>query len=334
MPVFTPTRCPRPDCPSLSTSHCRWQHRGHYRRKCDGRSVQRFLCLECRRFFSTQSFRLDYRLHRPRLHLELFPLFISKVTHRQAARVLGCSRKTVAHRLELLGRHCRDFHLDRLARASERSGLWGTFQLDELETFEHSRLLSPVSVPVLIERRSYFVLATRAVALPARGRLSPALREKKELRDRLEGVRKSGSSQAVRECFELLRRVHRKWAPVQVQTDRKKSYAASLSGIFGGRLIHGRSSSRLRRDYANPLFPINHTLAMMRDGISRLVRRTWAASKLREKLERHLWIYIAWRNYVRGITNEHPRITPAMVLGVAQERFTRSQMLAWRVLAA
>ena len=96
--------------------------------------------------------------------------------------------------------------------------------------------------------------------------------------------------------------------------------------------MHERHSSTARRDYGNPLFPINHTLAMMRDGISRLVRRSWAAAKLRQKLELHAWIWIAWRNYVRGITNRWPRRTPAMVLGVEAKRWRPSEICAWRVL--
>src|SRR5260221_10665525 len=34
----------------------------------------------------------SYRLKKPKLNLSLFGPFVSKVTHRQAARVLGCSR--------------------------------------------------------------------------------------------------------------------------------------------------------------------------------------------------------------------------------------------------
>src|SRR5262245_35427878 len=98
--------------------------------------------------------------------------FVSKVTQRQSARILGCSRHTVAHRLDLLGKHCRDFHQRMLEEAKSRGGIEGMFQLDELETFEHNRRLCPVSVPVLIEKQSYFVLHAEAVPLPARGGLS------------------------------------------------------------------------------------------------------------------------------------------------------------------
>jgi len=329
---FKPPYCPREDCPSLTTGHRRWCFKGRYPRACDGRNVQRFLCLECHRTFSTQTFRVDYRLKKPRLIHDLVGPFVSKVTHRQAARILGCSRKTLAHRLELLGNHCRDFHLRRLELARERGGLHGVFQLDELETFEHSRRLAPVTMPVLIERKSYFVIDLETATLPCRGRLSEGDRDRKRQRENEHGVRRSGSRKAVSKCLQTLATHHSKQGPIQVQTDRKPTYRAILARAFGTRLAHERHSSTAKRDYQNPLFPINHTLAMMRDGISRLVRRTWAASKLRTNLERHAWIWVAWRNYVRGITNLAPRRTPAMVIGVDTKRWKTSDICAWRIL--
>lgn len=332
--LFLPRHCPRPDCPSLTSRHFRWRRKGRFTRLCDGRSVPRFLCLECRHTFSSQTFRLDYRLRKPKLHLALFKDFISKCTLRQSARTLGCTRRTVAHRLALLGRHCRDFHAATLERARTSGGIGGTFQLDELETFEHSRRLKPVTLPVLIERKSYFILHAACATLPARGGLSPVWRKKKAALELCEGKRRSGSLLAVRESFARLARVHPSAGPVAVETDRKATYKTSLERLFGDRLRHARHSSKSARNYSNPLFPINHTLAMMRDGLSRLVRRTWAAAKLRDRLELHLWIWVAYRNYVRGITNRAPRTTPAMALGVDRARWRREELLAWKVFEA
>lgn len=331
---FEPSRCPLPGCPSLSSGHRRWCFKGRYRRACDGRFVQRFLCLECRRTFSVQTFRVDYRLKRPDLTHSLFAPLVSKVTHRQAARVLGCDRKTVAHRLQLLGEHCRRFHFWRLERARLRGGLGGTYQLDELETYEHSRRLAPLTLPVLIERRSYFVLDLQSAPLPCRGGLSRADRERKAEREKAFGPRRSGSRAAVDRCLATLERFHRDKGTVHLQSDRKASYRSLLAKRFAGRLAHERHDSRARRDYGNPLFPINHTLAMMRDGISRLVRRTWAASKLRERLVLHAWIWAVWRNYVRGITNRAPGTSPAMAIGVESRPWTMTQACAWRVVSA
>jgi hypothetical protein len=220
-----------------------------------------------------------------------------------------------------------------LERKRCRNGLSGTFQLDELETFEHSRRLAPVTMPFLIARKSYFIVDLEAAALPCRGGLSPFYLKKKQEQELKFGKRTSGSRAAVTACFETLARVHPPEVPLCVQTDRKTDYAPILRRVFGSRISHERHDSRLRRDYQNPLFPINHTLAMARDGISRLVRRTWAASKLRERLRLHAWIWAAWRNYVRPITNEAPRMTAAMAAGVASRRWSIPKLCAWRVFA-
>ncbi len=331
---FRPDRCPRPDCPSITSGHRRWCFKGRFLRACDGRSVQRFLCLECRHTFSTQCFRLDYRLKKPHLNRALVGPFVSKVTHRQAARILGCSRATVARRLELLGNHCERFHRWRVARAKDKDFRSATFQLDELETFEHSRRLAPVTMPVLIERSSYFVLELKTAALPARGGLRRVDRERKQKREKIDGRRRNGSVKAVERCFETLAKLQPLGSSVRIQTDRKVTYVSILKRRFTRGLFHQRHSSVARRDYANPLFPINHTLAMMRDGISRLVRRTWAASKLKERLERHAWIWAVWRNYVRAVRNKAPQISPAMALGIEERKWRMTEICAWKVPAS
>lgn len=328
---FQPPHCPHPDCPSHATlirGIARW---GRYRRKCDGRHAQRFRCSACRRTFSAQAFRLDYRLRLPRLHLALWPLLISKVTHRQAARTLGCRRHTVAHRVELLGRHCREFHMARLRRLAAAGGHPGPWQLDELETYETDRRLQPLTVPVLIHQRSYFVVGIEVAPLPCRGGLGARDRKRKRQRESSLGIRRSGSRAAVERCLTLLRPVAGRHFPI-VCTDRKRSYPGSLRRVLGGFHGHACTHSTRRRDRSNPLFPINHTLAQLRDGVSRLVRRTWAGSKRATWLERHLWIWVCWRNYVRDITNAAPGTTPAMVIGVAQRPLDREELLASKVL--
>src|SRR5215468_9377225 len=219
-----------------------------------------------------------------------------------------------------------------LTRARSRGGIHGPFQLDELETFEHSRRLAPVTVPILIGRHSYFVVDLETAALPCRGGLSPAYLKKKEEREALSGKRLSGSREAVSKCLETLAKVADPRVLLVLQTDRKATYPGIVREQLGKEAGHARTSSRLKRDYWNPLFPINHTLAMARDGISRLVRRNWGASKLRERLRWHAWIWAAWRNYVRGITNFAPKVTPAMAAGVARRRWSIHQVCAWRVL--
>jgi transposase-like protein len=332
--VLTPGYCPNDDCPSRALPSFRWRRRGTYTRACDQRVVQRFLCLHCKRHFSTQSFRLDYRLKLPELHFVLIRDFVSKITHRQSARTLGCTRRTVHHRRQLLGRHCLEFHEEVLARA-EKAGICGTrFLLDELETFEERRRLQPVTVPVVVEHPSYYVVGASVGTLPARGNLRLGERLRKAKLESLHGRRLNGSREAVSEALGFVRPLLGASGHGLVESDFKSTYPQLIRKTLGKSVAHKQHSSTAKRNRGNPLFPINHTLAMLRDGLSRLVRRSWAASKRRARLLEHLWIWIAWRNYVRPITNRVRHITPAMALGVLGIQHSAVSLTTWRVAPA
>ena len=136
----------------------------------------------------------------------------------------------------------------------------------------------------------------------------------------------------VTDIYDFLRLLYvklgRQYCPecnVAIEPQSADAIAARLLREYRGERI----SSRDPRDVRNPLFPINHTLAMMRDSLSRLVRRTWAASKKKERLALHAWVWIAYRNYIRGITNRARAITPAMVVGVMRRSWRIEELLAF-----
>ena len=326
-PAFCP--CESPEC--RSGPGFQYQRKGTFTRACDGRPVQRFQCKRCKRTFSTQTFRVDYRLRKPAMDRAIFHTLIAKVTQRQAARDLDCDRGTIALRLEIFGKHCRAFH-ERLMQERGQARPWpGTFLLDELETYEHNRRLKPLTVPLLVHKPSHCILHAAVGTLPPRRPLSKANQRKLAALELLEGKRRSESRVKVAECFDVLERVLPQSGIVPVNTDEKHSYRVLLKERFKERLVHQRTNSKEPRSYWNPLFVVNHTFAMLRDGLSRLVRRNWAVSKEREKLEWHLWTYIAWRNYVRPITNQRRFESAAMVAGLAPRMLEVSELLQWRI---
>ncbi|MBK7874545.1 MAG: IS1 family transposase [Planctomycetes bacterium] len=291
--------------------------------------MQRYRCSTCDRGFSDQTFRLDYRLRRPELDQRIYEAFVSKVSHRQTARILHTKRRTVERRIARWGEHGRLLHALLLAASKARHT--GSFSLDEAETFETDRRLCPLTVPVLIERETRFVLHVESAPLPARKVGTPALRQRKLEREKANDRRRNGSRAAVKACFEALKAWAIESGALEIVTDKKRTYPAVLREVFGKReLRHAVTSSKAVRDTRNPLFAINHTLAMLRDGVSRLVRRTWAHAKTRARLLHHLWIYVAWRNYVRGVSNIRKHETPAMALGVDPERWTLAAWMRWR----
>ncbi len=218
---FAPLACPNPDCPSRPQALAfRYQRKGRFVRAVDLRTVQRYRCLVCLRGFSSQTFRVDYRYQRPRLHLALFPRLVAKCSLRQAARELHCHRDSLLLRLARLGPHARWIHEAFLERHVGAQGwLDGPFLLDELETFETDRRLFPLTVPVLVQGKSRFVVHVAADTLPARGPLRPAARRRLEQAEARSGKRVHRSRPAVTECFRRLERVVRPGGRVEVRTD-------------------------------------------------------------------------------------------------------------------
>ena len=249
---------------------------------------------------------------------------VACVGMRQAARVLRVARRTVEHRFAWLARQAADFQANRLAAAH----LPGPFQLDEIESFEANRY-QPVTVPVLIERRSLFIVATAVGPLRRKGRLSPQQRLRRAAHEASHGRRPSESRQAVRRVLESLRAVAPTATPVVLESDHKPLYRRLGRDLLGRHFAWRAHSASARRDRRNPLFPINHTNARLRHFLARLRRRTWCVTKRREWLQAHLHIAALWSNFCRGITNR-TRTTPAQALGLAGRRYRPEEVLAWR----
>lgn len=320
---FVPAICPHDDCgASSSPDRPFFQRWGSYRAACRNHAVPRFRCRSCKRTFSRQTFRYDYRQKKPHLDPDLLQLFVSGVGIRQAGRVLGVTRTTVTRKFSRIGAHCRWFH-DDIAR-----GISGHLhlQFDELETFEHCRLSKPVTMGTLIEADTRFIIEQGNGAIRPGGRKSSQARR---LIAR-HGVRPAESRACVAAIFRRGSARIGKDAAVVLTTDRKTSYVPIAKEFLGDRLRrHSRHSGKLPRGPNSPLFPINHTNAMWRDNLSRLRRRSWLASKKRSCLDLHAWIFVVYRNYIRPRFNGEAE-TPAQRLGLVGRALTVQDVLSWR----
>ena len=105
--TFTPIFCPHGRAQCSLQGAFTFHRKGSFTRKCDGQRVPRFVCMACRRYFSEQTFRLDYGLKRPELDLKILGELVSLLPQRGTARKLGCNRKSVATRVRRLGDFCR-----------------------------------------------------------------------------------------------------------------------------------------------------------------------------------------------------------------------------------
>ena len=212
----------------------------------------------------------------------------STVSLRRCARLLRLNRKTVARTFKLVSRLCHEQLYFETAFNPATN-----FTLDDLESFEHTKL-KPLSVITAVteERR---VLAFRVAEMPAKGRLA-------EKSMRKYGKRKDGRSQARKDLFQELQGSVQPGCPIKsdenphYKADVKKFFPQSPYVTFLSKRSADTGQGELKKVKYDPLFSLNHTFAMFRANISRLIRKTWCTTKQKERLADHLAIYAVYHN--------------------------------------
>lgn len=169
-------------------------------------------------------------------------------------------------------------------------------QFDDLITKEKTKL-KPLSVTVAVDAERRFILASNVSQIPAFGLLAKYARKKY-------GTRKSQHINGLHKTFKELERVvfpyaliesdeHNNYHPIvrkyfpQAQYLQFKSEKATVAG-----------QGELKNKKYDPIFCINHTLAMLRDSIGTLVRRSWCTTQKPERLQAHLEIFMYYYNQV------------------------------------
>ena len=263
---------------------------GRFHRAEDAQSIQRYRCNACGKTFSSATFTPTYRQKRRRLNRLIEADIASSTAQRRIAIKHGCARNTVARKITFLAERARAKTEAWLASQE----LFTKLQWDELITFEHTRL-KPLSVAVMACEQGRSVLGFRVAQIPASGPIAQRSREKY-------GPRRNLSGYARRD---LLKTLAPYIAPQSTVTcDEHPRYREELEAALSGvNVIQHRSvrgsltgQSELKRTGWDPLFTINHTLAMLRDNIKRLTRRTWCTTKRQDALEDVIAIYVHFHN--------------------------------------
>jgi hypothetical protein len=167
-------------------------------------------------------------------------------------------------------------------------------QFDDLETFEHTKL-KPLSVALAVDPYTRKILSIQVSRMPAKGPLADKSIKKY-------GARKDDRKQGWNRLFKSLIPLVDQEA--EFLSDQNPHYPSALRRHFpasqhettpGGRgAITGQGE--LKKLAFDPLFALNHTCAMLRANLSRLIRRTWCTTKTIRGLEDHLAIYVDYHN--------------------------------------
>jgi len=253
-----------------------------------GRRIQRFKCNGCAKTCSEQTTKPGYRLRRYGLRNRIFREFCRGISQREIAIELRIHRDTVARLLKAVAKEARRQNQRVKATCNPK-----VVVLDEMETFEHTKC-KPVSIVVAVEEGSRKILALEAAQMPAKGLLADVSRKKY-------GYRADHRPMALRKTLTGLVQFNNLQTIKSDLCPRYPKYVKEcLPGIkhiaFKGRRGCVVGQGELKRGGFDPLFDLNHTCARIRDLIKRLSRRTWCTTKVVERLQMFLDIFICHFN--------------------------------------
>ena len=212
------------------------------------------------------------------------------VSQREAARILKINPKTVVRKFRFA-----------MATARARLRSWNQqfpacleVEFDDLETFEHTKC-KPLSVTLMVEHSTRRILGFEVAQMPAKGRLAHIARKKY-------GPRADHRSQARKKLLNEMRELVHPLA--RIRSDSNPYYPGDVKRFFPyathETVLGGRSSTtgqgELKKLKWDPIFSLNHTCAMLRAHICRLMRKTWCTTKRKDQLEGHIALYAIEHN--------------------------------------
>ncbi len=289
--------CPRLKCPSHKIPGPKSGSviaNGTFFRACDSRRVRRYICRSCGLNFSQSTGTPRYRQKRRRIIQPLYRLIASTLSQRRAAILLGVDKKTVVRYFRFIASECAKREKTRLIKYG--GDRLKQLQFDDLETFEHTKL-KPLSVALAVDPNTRKILGIQVSRMPAKG---PLARKSVQKYGRRKDERNRGWNHLFKSLVPL---VH---PDAEFLSDQNPHYPSILRKHFpfakhavtpGGRgAVTGQGE--LKKLVFDPLFALNHTCAMLRANLSRLIRRTWCTTKNIRGLEDHLAIYVDYHNRV------------------------------------
>jgi transposase-like protein len=263
---------------------------GRFWRKSDGQWVIRFWCMLCKKGFSSATHHPCYRQNKRHKNQLVRKLLSGGMSQREVARVLRLNRKTVVRKLL----YWAQIGKETLHQAQFKYPRCIEVEFDDLETFEHTKC-KPLSVTLMVEYKSRRILDFQVSKMPAKGKLAAIARKKY-------GPRPDERPRGRKILFERLKPMLHPTAIIR--SDSNPHYVQDVKCYFPS-CIHEQilgvrgavtGQGELKKTKYDPLFSLNHSYAMLRANINRLIRKTWCTTKRPDRLAAHIYMYTLTHN--------------------------------------
>jgi len=212
------------------------------------------------------------------------------MSQREVARTLKINRKTVVRKFRFAASTAKQ----KLMQENLKMPQSLEVEFDDLETFEHTKC-KPLSVTLMVEHKTRRILGFEVAQMPAKGRIAAYARKKY-------GYRADHRSRARKRLFtDMKKLVHPR---AVIRSDSNPYYPTDVKRYFPGArhetILGGRGAivgqGELKKLKWDPIFSLNHTCAMLRANINRLIRKTWCTTKKPGELAGHIAIYALEHN--------------------------------------
>ncbi len=294
--------CPNPKCIHFSAPKQKnwFSIHSSYHTEAFG-TVQRYICNDCKRTFSSQTFSIDYYAKKVIDYEELLQQLVTSSGVNDISRHLEVSSDTVQNRCERLARSAMAIH----ARLLKKLPMRESMAADGLESFSFSQYY-PNHINIFAGSESEFIYETGFANLRRKGRMTSRqklIRKKLETRGRADpGAIEKSVRSLTEDLIQFL--MKKKVVHKLLFTDMHRAYTRSFAKTehFLHFFIRVMTSSRSARTMDNSMFPINYIDRQIRKDISDHVRETVkfakspAAMMIRFILYRHYHnCMIPWR---------------------------------------
>ena len=332
---FRPPFCPWPECAAHRTPGRGFHRHGYYKQRSDPARIPRFLCLDCQRTCSRQTFSTTYYLKRPELLVSVAAGLAACSAHRQLARSCHCSKTSVTRLTERLGRHAILFH----ARCLESlPALTEPVVHDHFETFM-GRQDRALGVGTAVGAGTWFVYDVDPAPHKASGR-----RPDRRPLDQDPPAFQQSYVQSIRRTFLGLIAHVPADRSLLARVDGRNDYRVALRfGAIGSRIElevypnpergpNGAPRSQEARVRDIAMFPADQLHQLLRHSCSDHKRETIAFGRRLESIVGRAPLLAVWKNFIKSRSERRPdRTTPAMRLGLTDTRWRWERVLSRRL---
>lgn len=330
--------CPNSACAyHQHAPHSKWfVAAGFYTTKAFG-IVQRFRCRLCGKYFSTQTFSLDYFAKRQIAYCQIETLLSSSMSIRALARFFAASCGTIQNRIDRLARQA--LALQRMLRT--KSNRHESVCIDGFVSFDVSQYF-PNNITIAVTADSQFFLAATHATLRRCGRTTAPQKQRMTELYRSCAFEPRSIERSFRELLDRLahERMPQKWHPLILITDEKQEYRRALykHPLFRlqnaeHRVVHLTVNSTEPRTWFNPLFSSNYMDRELRKDQAAHRRETVCFSRNVANMLNRCCVYMAWHNYAKPFrikAHQKARMTHAEAAGIPRHLVAAGRLWMFR----